>query len=200
MRRTLAACGALLFTLVFTAPSHAQIVNGGFEQPTSPIGYQLLGGLSTAIDSWTTTDNGVEWFSPASGGYGPAAEGLNVVDLACYVYSAGGIKQTFATIPGQSYQIDFWLGTHARSGRDGTATITVSADAQSQSFSMTNLGPNIVWSQRTFTFVADDASATLQFRCTQNANLHFAYIDGVGASQVVPARTTSWGRVKSMFR
>lgn len=200
MRRTLAACGALLFTLVFTAPSYAQLVNGGFELPASPIGYQLLGGGSTAITGWVATDNGVEWFSPTSYGYGAPPNGQNVVDLACYTYSAGGIQQTFATTAGQSYRIDFWFGTHAASGRDGTAAIDVSADGQTQTYSHTNLSGAIGWSARTFTFVADDATATLKFRCTQNANVHFAYIDGVGASLVVPARTSTWGRVKSLYR
>lgn len=200
MRRTLAACGALLFTLVFTAPTHAQIVNGSFELPTSPIGYMGLGGGSTFITGWTTTDTGVEWFSPASYGYTAPPSGNNVVDIANYTYSAGGIQQTFATVAGQSYRIDFWLGTHAASGRDGTVTIDVSADSQAQSYSMSSPTIAIGWQQKTFTFVADDASATLRFRCTQNANVHFAYIDGVGASQVVPARTSTWGRVKSLYR
>lgn len=198
MRRTLAACGALLFSLALTAPSHAQIVNGGFELPTSPVGYALLGGGSTAITGWVTTDNGVEWWSPT--GYGPMPSGPNLVDLACYTFSAGGIQQTFATVPGQSYRIDYWLGTHAVSGRDGTASIVVTADGQTQNESATSLTTNIGWFAKTFTFVADDASATLRFRCLQNANLHFAYIDGVGASLVVPTRGTTWGRVKALYR
>ena len=107
MRRTLAACGALLFTLVFTAPTHAQIVNGSFELPTSPVGYQLLGGGSTAITGWVTTDTGAEWFTPAFYGYGAPPSGNNAVDIANYTYSAGGIQQAFATAPGQSYRIDF---------------------------------------------------------------------------------------------
>ena len=198
MRRVVTACGVLLLSLALAAPSHAQIINGGFEQPSSPIGYSLLSGGSTAITGWTTTDNGVEWWSPT--GYGPMPAGPNLVDLACYVYSAGGIQQTFATVPGQSYQIDFWFGTHAVSGRDGTATIQVSADGQLQSYSITSLTSPIGWNLESFTFVADDASATLKFRCLQNANLHFAYIDGVGSSAVVPARTSTWGRVKSLYR
>ena len=198
MRRSLLACGVLSCFLALASPSQAQIVNGGFESPSSPVGYALLGGGSTAITGWVTTDNGVEWWSPS--GYGPVPAGPNVVDLACYTYSAGGIQQTFATVPGQSYRIDYWLGTHAVSGRDGTASIVVSADGQSQTDTATSLTTNIGWFPKTFTFVADDATATLRFRCTQNANVHFAYVDGVGASLVVPARETTWGRVKSLWR
>ena len=48
--------------------------------------------------------------------------------------------------------------------------------------------------------VADGPSATLRFRCLQNANLHFAYLDAVGLEAVVATDQSSFGTVKALFR
>ncbi len=187
-----------LFLLLFGAvpPARAQVVNGSFEPATGVIGYALLPGGSTAIPGWTTTDNGVEWFLPSP----VSPSGGDVVDLACYVYSAGGIQQTIPTVSGQTYAIDFWLGTQASSGRDGTCEIVVDAAGTTQTFSATNPTGAAVWFPRTFTFVATGPSATLRFRCLQNANLHFAFIDGVRMNAVTAAESGTWGRLKRLYR
>ncbi len=177
----------------------AQIVNGSFEPASGTVSWMIVSGGSTIIPGWVTTDNGVEWTFGSSGG-APAPDGLHVVDLACYVYTAGGIQQTFATVPGTPYSISFMLGTMASSGRDGTCQITVDADAQSQVFSHTNLSGIVAYAPKTFTFIADNTSATLRFRCLQNANQHFAYLDAVSTEAVVPNTPASWGSVKSLFR
>lgn len=202
MRFGRTAWWVLAIALTLPTPSPAvPLVNGSFE-PAAPFGpYLLLGGGSTAIPGWTTTDSGAEWFQPTAYGYAAAPDGLYIVDVANYVYSAGGIRQSFATVPGASYAIDFRLGTHAASGRDGTCQVVVDADGQSQVFSHATAGAAIAWLPCTFTFVADDATATLRFRCLQNANLHFAYLDGAGLRDLTtPAAPASWGRIKSLFR
>lgn len=191
---------ALLVSLgVAAGPAGAQIVNGSFEPATGTVGWMIVSGGSSIIPGWVTTDNGVEWVLGSSGG-APAPDGLHVVDLACYVYSAGGIQQTFATTPGVPYTITFMLGTLAASGRDGTCQIVVDADAQSQTFSHTNVSSVITYASKNFTFIADNASATLRFRCLQNANAHFAYLDAVSTEAVVSDTPASWGKVKALFR
>jgi uncharacterized protein (TIGR03382 family) len=50
--------------------------------------------------------------------------------------------------------------------------------------SIENLSTSLVWELRSFSFIADDSEATLRFESFQNANLHFANIDGVS---IVPA-------------
>jgi hypothetical protein len=191
---------ALALAILLAVPAHAQITNGSFEPTGAGPGYALLGGGSPTIPGWLTSDNGVEWFNPVSYGVGPAPSGNYIVDLACYTYSAGGLQQTFTTVPGQSYTISFYYGTHQAAGRDGTAAIVVSADGQTQTFAITNLAPTVNWELRAFTFVADNASATLSFRCLQNANVHFAYIDGVGVTAATPTHGTSWGDIKQRYR
>lgn len=195
MRRLLALFTGLGLLLTPIA-TRAQIVNGGFEPATGSIGYALLGPGSTLIPGWITTDNGVEWHhvvpvSPAGG---------DAVDLACYVYSAGGLQQSIPTVVGQTYTVDFWLGTLAGAGRDGTCEVVVSAGAVSQTFAAANLTGTIQWFPRTFTFTATSVSTLLRFRCLQNANVHFAYIDGAAMGAVTGVTGSSWGRLKQLFR
>ncbi len=162
------------------------IVNGGFEPtPGSDVpAYLTLGGGSTAINGWTTTDMGVEWFVPSAFGLTNSSNGGWVLDLASNSFFAGGVTQTFATDVNTSYRVDFEFASHRASGRDGTAEIVVSAAGTSQLFSISNSSSNTLWESRSFTFIATSTSTTLSFRNTQSAVEHFAYIDGVS---MVPA-------------
>ena len=77
----------------------------------------------------------------------------------------------------------------------------VSADGASQIFTAENYSAAISWESETFSFTADDASATLQFRCLQNAYLHFAYLDAVGATALsTPNEARSWSEVKTLYK
>jgi hypothetical protein len=163
----------------FPAISFAQITNGGFEPGSPTPNYVAVAGGSTLVPGWTTTDSGVEWADFASLGYSNSPNGSYALDLANLTFSAGGIEQTFATTPGQTYNIAFYFGTHQVAGRDGTAEIEVTVDAMTQTFTIVHHAAPIQWELKTFTFIADDASATLHFHCLQDANLHFAYIDGI---------------------
>ncbi len=178
----------------------AQVINGSFESDDLNGAYYLVPGNSSLIPGWTTIDSGVEWFQPTAYSLTPAPDGVFVVDIANYTYSAGGIAQTITTDPGTVYQINFSLGTHVGSGRDGTCEIIVEADGQAQNFSMVNQTATLVWETKTFEFTADDLSADLTFRCVQNANYHFAYIDGVGTEGTVATASTVWGELKSLYR
>ncbi len=190
----------LFFCSTVTMSASAQLVNGSFE-PVAPFGsYWALAGASTNIPGWVTTDTGVEWFNPFTYGVGSAGNGNYALDLANTVYSAGGIQQTFTTVPGSLYEISFLLGTSTGYGRLGTCEISVTADGFSQVFVAENFTPIIAWEIKQFVFIADDTQATLQFRCVQNANIYFAYIDGVSTSGTVPADGTTWGELKATFR
>lgn len=197
MKTLFVAC--LMAVAAGAPPASAQIVNGSFEPASGVVSWMIVSGGLGTIPGWVTTDNGVEWVAGSSGG-APAPDGLHVVDLACYVYSAGGIEQTFATTPGDAFTVTFALGTLQSAGRDGTCEIVVDADGQSQTFGHVNHSGVITYATKSFTFLADDASATLRFRCLQNANQHFAYLDGVGLETTVGDDETSFGSVKARFR
>lgn len=184
MKKTKIA-SSLLISLVLGGTAQAQaLVNGGFELP-SGTAYASLPGNSTVIAGWKTVNNGVEWFNPSAYyGIGSANEGAMVVDLANYVYTGGGIAQSFATVVGQTYNLSFSLGTHQLYGRDGTAHFDVSVAGNSIGYDIVNASPVIAWSPKSLSFLATNALTTLTFSNNQNPYLHFAYLDGVSVSAV----------------
>ena len=182
--KTVATCA---FAASGVALAGVNFHNGGFEPNGATPSYIALPSGSTAIDGWTTTDSGAEWFDAATVG-GESPDGGFVVDIANYTYSAGGIQQTLSLTVGQSYTIGFYLGTSSASGRTGTAEVIVEAAGSSgsemSSISIEGLGTATTWTYHEFEFIAADSETTVSFRNFQNANRHFAMIDGV---RVVPA-------------
>jgi hypothetical protein len=174
--------------LCVSSITSASIVNAGFEPDASVGANNVLPGGSNAIPGWTTIENGVEWFNPAAFGSTVSPDGGYAVDLANFTFNAGGIQQTFATVAGQSYTVEFYASTSAGQGRVGTAEIIVEADGVTEQINLVNQSAQFVWELQSFTFVADDDEATLTFANYQDANLHFANIDGVS---IVPAPATS---------
>lgn len=185
-----AACLACAAT---PAAASNLLVNGGFETPT--VGYQLVpGGNSSAIAGWTTVLSGVEHYSSPAYGLGPAADGVMVVDLANYVYSAGGIEQAVPTVAGQTYDVSFFAGNTTASGRTGTGIVKVTIDGTTTLDFNTPVATSTltVWAQRSFSFVATDSSTTLRFWNNQNANAYYALIDGVGAQAAAVPEPQTW--------
>lgn len=176
--------GAMALGFGGVADAANLLINGSFEG--APPGNTILGGGSSAISGWTTINQGVEWFTPASFGLGPARDGSSAVDLAWYTSNGspgGGIEQTFATVAGQSYRLSFYGLTSNSSGRDGTAIVETLIDGSlSAAFNLTHLSPTWTlsdWQLLTQTFVASGTTTTLTLRNRQDAFVHFADVDGV---------------------
>jgi hypothetical protein len=173
------------------APASASnlFTNGSFETPYT--GYQLVaGGNSTAIPGWTTVLNGVEHFDATA--WGGTPNGRMIIDLASYTYNAGGLEQTVATVPGQTYDVSFWAGNSTFGGRTGTGDILVTVGSAAPLSFQTPVAHSaaLVWEQRSFSFVASSAATTVRFWNNQNANVYFANIDGVSVSAAVPEPQT----------
>jgi MYXO-CTERM domain-containing protein len=160
----------------------AAFTNGSFE--TGATGDQL----NTVPDGWTGK---VEYFTAA--GYGlVAADGAKLVDLAWYgdVVSTGNLSQSFNTVVGQTYKIDFQLGGSNYAGRGAASTVHVGAvgDYAGASFAIA-ANPNVAinWTAHSITFTASGTTSTLAFSNTNNANLTFAFLDGVSVNAVPEA-------------
>lgn len=174
--------GALVVALSASGAAQADLlVNGSFELPAG-VGYQIVMGNSNVISGWTTVNNGVEWFDAAA--YGGAADGKMIVDLANYVYTGGGIEQSFATVAGQDYQLAFSLGTMAGYGRDGTAHIDVTVAGTLHGYDISNPLGTLVWTQHALNFTATSNVTTLRFSNSQNPYLHFANVDAASVATV----------------
>ncbi len=148
---------------VSAAPAASLLVNGSFEQGSAdpsntPAGFLAVGVGETTITGWEVFNNPLDWIA----WLWPASDGLNSVDLDGSFTS--GIRQTFATVPGQTYSVTFDMGGNL-SGSPAIKPLRVSADGQSAKFYVDTTGyTQMTYVQQSWSFVADDTSATLEFR------------------------------------
>jgi len=140
---------------------------------------------NNGIDNWTITLDGVERFQPASFGLGPAPDGDWVLDLAYFTSaSGGGVSQIVAATPSEAFTLEFSASTARSSGRDGTAEIELLIDdVLVRTISLSNPLATMDWQNFSEVITPTSANTKIEFRNSQNANLHFAYLDGVS---VVP--------------
>jgi len=146
------------------------IVNGDFEDGP-PVGTFLnVAGEANTIKGWIVTGEGIDLVGKA---YYVPSKGDRSLDLdgsarssTSPPYVQGGIAQTFPTTPGQRYAVTFDMaGNPARP--PAQKPMRVSAAGQSMDFVFDITGKNAVnmgWLSKTFTFIANEASTTLEFR------------------------------------
>jgi len=183
----------------------AGIVNGSFETIAAPSGptilygpnntanYQLVPGpaglpgqvatapVPTAISGWTTVGTGVEWATPGLSSVNPSPSGGAYVDLAPYTFTGGGIEQTVATNAGQLYELSFFGGTSSLAGRSGTGVIDVLINGVPlASAALTGESTtSVTWQPFAYQFTASGTSTLVTFRNSEDAETHFAMLDGV---------------------
>jgi choice-of-anchor C domain-containing protein len=141
------------------------IANGGFEDGTD-LAPTARTPLTANLPGWTVTQGSINWV-PVS--YWEPAEGEWSIDLSGN--GQGAVTSIpFATLPGLEYEVVFSLSGNFENFEDNIDTykaLKVSADEQAAVFwfdkfdgwSTTNMG----WREITWTFMADDESASLTF-------------------------------------
>jgi choice-of-anchor C domain-containing protein len=139
------------------------ITNGSFEMADINPGnfYIQLNGGDTRITGWVVLPSNIHYV----GTYWEASEGLRSLDLDGATGFAGGIQQTFSTVPGNQYLVSFDFAGNPGAGPQ-IKTMRVSADNQSAIFTFDITGKsfsNMGWTRMNWMFTADDSSATLQF-------------------------------------
>ena len=111
-------------------------------------------------------------------------------------YDAGGIEQTFSTTPNTSYTISFDMSGNPDGGPT-IKTLSVLADGQSADFTYDITGitrGNMGYVNNTWTFTADDTSATLQFISLNSSANYGPVIDNVSVNAVpIPASLLLFG-------
>lgn len=198
---------AALCSFAFSAQA-AAFQNGSFEiNIGNGSGNSSVLGMDPGnldILGWEVVDDVIDCHSVVDTGI-VAANGLYSIDLGSghqYLsfpsdpsrYSNGGIKQTFDTVAGQTYLVSFDFGGFKDVyGGPGEVfkDMRVSADAQQQDYSIdtSTLSGDYGWSLQTFTFVADDLSATLKFASLDQDLAAGVYLDNVSV-QAVPEPAT----------
>lgn len=189
------ASALIVAAAMAAAPAQATnlLANGSFEGEAN--GYDLLPGGSPAIGGWLTTNEGVEWFKPATydpgNCCGPAHDGASIIDLAWFTSSGtpgGGISQSLSTVTGQTYRLSFWGINSTYAGRSGTGTVNIFAAGNALSDAViTRNAPTWAlgdWRQFTRTFTATGATTLLEFQNHDNAFQNFALIDDVSVTAV----------------
>ena len=159
----------------------ASFVNGSFELGTNPGQFSTFTAGQTDITGWTIGSGSVDYI----GSYWAASNGLRSIDLAGN--AAGLLSQTFDTVIGRTYRVNFDLwanddgGTFPRLAfvNVGAGDLTFSSNGGG-----TKAAPN--WVTQTFSFVASATSTTLSFRADSiSANTFFGpALDNVSVSAI----------------
>ncbi len=123
--------------------AQALVLNGSFETPLSPVGsftsYTVLG---QGITNWTVVgivgDVAIVEGSFVFGGFAlQAHSGKQWLDLTGTNPVPIGVSQTIATIPGNLYQLDYFVGNTSVAGLEFSSTVNVTLDGI-QKFTSTN--------------------------------------------------------------
>jgi choice-of-anchor C domain-containing protein len=166
---TLGTSGLMLVLSAGVASAASLVTNGSFEAGTNPGSYLTVNaGDSTSITGWTITSGSVDYI----GSYWQASDGVRSLDLSGN--QAGASSQSFATIPGQSYQVAFDLSGNP-DGTRGTKTVEVSAtgatpaDYTYDTSAEGNTLATMKWQSESYTFTATSNSTTLAFTSLVNS-------------------------------
>jgi choice-of-anchor C domain-containing protein len=168
--RTLAAAALCLAALGTTAiapadaTSAAWFSDGSFETPTAPADSFATYAAGQNIGPWTVTTGTVDLIGA---GYWQAADGKQSLDLDGY--NAGGVAQTFATVPGAEYAVSYSLAGNPDGGpavRTGEVLINGNV-TQDFSFNVTGKTPtDMDYMTEYLTFWATGSQTTLGFLST----------------------------------
>ncbi|MEZ6163328.1 MAG: choice-of-anchor C family protein [Phycisphaerales bacterium] len=172
---------------VLTGAANANlIVNGSFEESNlNPGGAWIpMGGGDASITGWTTIGAGIDYMGTVLA----ASDGTRSIDLN-NVSSGGGIAQTFSTISGWLYTVEFDLSANMYGGPT-PKVMEVSAAGQSAEFEFDyvaagSTAQNPAWERITWTFVGNGSSATLAFEGI-SGGVYGADIDNVVVTGVAP--------------
>ena len=174
----------------------AVLVNPDFELGTPTGAFTTLPLNSTAITVWTVTNTDIDivgtfWINH-SGARGVDLDGLQ----------PGCLAQTFATVPGETYLLTFWLaGNPACGGPVKTGRVTAAGQFLDFTFNTTGHSRTAMgWVQKSFSFTANAASTTLEFCSTGSTVGCGPAIDDLRLDTETPALPASWGQVKSSYR
>ncbi|MBK7470168.1 MAG: choice-of-anchor C family protein [Betaproteobacteria bacterium] len=196
------ATALLLVSVLSGAAFAAPFQNGSFE--LGGIGpcntYDIPAG-STLITGWTVSVGNIDWEGPACGWQ--ASDGGNSLDLVGQAAGGiGGIEQTFDTIPGATYVVDFDLaGNYGGVPVIKPLAVTIDGVTTNYTFDTTGRGAfTMGWTTKSLNFTANSTSSTIRFESDVSAaggSLNAgAALDNVRITQVLellppnPSRST----------
>lgn len=170
-------------TLMVGVAQAAFFSNGSFETGTAPGSYSTVsGGDSTTIASWEVTGHSVDYI----GSYWTASDGARSLDLDGN--GIGGIRQTFDTTNGLTYNVTFDMSGNP-DGPPDPKLLEASAGNFTGTFSRPKPSSGSMnWYTYSFSFTAQSSSTTLAFKSltpTSQSNPYYgAALDNVTVTPV----------------
>ncbi|MGK7939865.1 MAG: choice-of-anchor C family protein [Crocosphaera sp.] len=168
-------------------PQENLIKNGSFELGQN-INSSFVANLapgSTGITDWSVSAGNVDYI----GSLWDASEGSRSLDLSGN--KAGGVQQTFTTVPGETYQVTFDLAGNPGGGAQKSVTVSAAGDSATFTFDITGKSTsNMGWENKTWTFKATDSATTLTF-LSQNDSAKGPALDNVAVISTKPCEPSN---------
>lgn len=139
------------------------LTNGSFEEGDFTVGASpTLAPGSTAITGWTVGDSSpdnIDWI----GTLWVASEGVRSIDMNGY--HPATLSQSFATTDENTYAVEFDMaGNMSCDSNEKSVTVTAGSVTETFTFDTDTYSfGNMGWTQKSFTFVANDVTSTLKF-------------------------------------
>lgn len=190
----------VLSSVCFTfAQVHAQnlLTNGSFENTSNTFvnngqGFMNLAPGSSVIPGWTVTSNTLSWINNTNPFSLTASDGSFFLDLTGPQDSAafGGVTQTIATTPFNTYTLSLTIGAGGTSAPyGGTKSVMVTAGSSSTTFTFTPVGSGSQWGTFSFDFVPTTSSTAISIAGTASGvGNQYLGLDNVS---VVPEPSTA---------
>ena len=156
---------ALVLSWLCGAAAAAPFQNGSFE--LGAIGacntFDIPAG-STIITGWIVSAGNIDWESAPPCGW-QASQGNNSLDLVGQGFGFGGIQQTFDTVPGTTYVVQFDLaGNYGALPVIKPLRVTINGAVSNFTFDTTGRSQfNMGWTTHTLQFTANGATSTIEF-------------------------------------
>lgn len=196
--RKVMGLAAVVMAVIAGPVTAATFVNGSFEQPGGEPIRRALSDGDTFVTGWVN-NGGFQIYESSGQDVIAAGDGTYYVSFGHTSAIGGTLSQTFDTVIGQSYTVDYLV--RQQQGNDISQSLTAEI-VGGPSVLNTALSPTAWLAGATLSFVASDMSTTLRFRDTSTsggfANIALDAVSLTGAVAAVP-EPASWAMMIGGF-
>ena len=158
---------ATFLVLSCTGAAAAPFQNGSFEfGGVAPCNTFNVPSGSTLITGWTVSAGDIDWLgSPPGCGWQPSNGVASLDMVGSGAGGIGGIQQTFDTVPGVTYQVQFDMaGNFGAPPVVKPLAVTINGVTTNYTFDTTGRSlNNMGWVTHTLSFVATGPTSTIDF-------------------------------------
>jgi hypothetical protein len=165
------------------------VVNNSFELGTfvnDGTGTMILPVGSTTMTGWTVIGDELAWIISPNSWALSAQDGNRFLDFTAFPTGApfGGVQQTLATVVGDLYQVNYFLGTYTQRWGGPPVSIQASAGGTDQVCTVNQPSSQSTWTLCSMSFIAASTSTALSFLGT--AGVQYIGLDNVSVEDLGP--------------